>query len=139
MLGALFVQWAQASEREAVREDRRLDRLDAEREAERAAERAAGDAAAPVPSRLVELGLRATRSTACLGAQRPHDLVPVLAAEAPRCRWSRRDAARCALDAADVVTAGLPGCRAPVEAADVGVTETTRLGATGDAPIASGP
>jgi putative copper resistance protein D len=37
VLGALFVQWAQASEREAVREDRRLDRLDAEREAERAA------------------------------------------------------------------------------------------------------
>jgi cytochrome c oxidase assembly factor CtaG len=38
VLGALFVQWAQASEREAVREDRRLDRLDAERAAERAAE-----------------------------------------------------------------------------------------------------
>ena len=33
VLGALFVQWAQASEREAVREDRRLDRLDAERAA----------------------------------------------------------------------------------------------------------
>jgi cytochrome c oxidase assembly factor CtaG len=28
VLGALFVQWAKASEREAVREDRRLDRLD---------------------------------------------------------------------------------------------------------------
>lgn len=28
VLGALFVQWARASEREAVREDRRLDRLD---------------------------------------------------------------------------------------------------------------
>jgi cytochrome c oxidase assembly factor CtaG len=36
VLGALFVQWSQASEREAVREDRRLDRLDAERAAERA-------------------------------------------------------------------------------------------------------
>ena len=33
VLGALFVQWARASEREAVREDRRLDRLDAEGEA----------------------------------------------------------------------------------------------------------
>ena len=31
VLGALFVQWARASEREAVREDRRLDRLDAAR------------------------------------------------------------------------------------------------------------
>lgn len=31
VLGVLFVQWAQASEREAVREDRRLDRLDAAR------------------------------------------------------------------------------------------------------------
>ena len=30
VLGALFVQWARASEREAVREDRRLDRLEAE-------------------------------------------------------------------------------------------------------------
>jgi len=29
VLGALFVQWARASEREAVREDRRLDRLEA--------------------------------------------------------------------------------------------------------------
>jgi putative copper resistance protein D len=28
VLGALFLQWAKASEREAVREDRRLDRLD---------------------------------------------------------------------------------------------------------------
>jgi len=28
VLAALFVQWARASEREAVREDRRLDRLD---------------------------------------------------------------------------------------------------------------
>jgi putative copper resistance protein D len=37
VLGALFVQWAKASEREAVREDRRLDRLDAERAAEQAA------------------------------------------------------------------------------------------------------
>ena len=48
VLGALFVQWAQASEREAVREDRRLDRLDAERAAaERAAaERAAAERAA---------------------------------------------------------------------------------------------
>jgi cytochrome c oxidase assembly factor CtaG len=32
VLGALFLQWARASEREAVREDRRLDRLDAQRE-----------------------------------------------------------------------------------------------------------
>lgn len=31
VLGALFVQWARASEREAVREDRRLDRLEAAR------------------------------------------------------------------------------------------------------------
>jgi len=31
VLGALFVQWARDSEREAVREDRRLDRLDAAR------------------------------------------------------------------------------------------------------------
>lgn len=30
VLGALFVQWARASEREAAREDRRLDRLEAE-------------------------------------------------------------------------------------------------------------
>ncbi len=30
VLGALFVQWSRASEREAVREDRRLDRLEAE-------------------------------------------------------------------------------------------------------------
>ena len=37
VLGALFVQWAKASEREAVREDRRLDRLDAEVAAEQAA------------------------------------------------------------------------------------------------------
>ena len=36
VLGALFVQWARASEREAAREDRRLDRLDAERAAESA-------------------------------------------------------------------------------------------------------
>jgi len=33
VLGALFVQWAGASEREAVREDRRLDRLEAARRA----------------------------------------------------------------------------------------------------------
>jgi putative copper resistance protein D len=33
VLGALFVQWARASEREAVREDRRLDRLEAARRA----------------------------------------------------------------------------------------------------------
>ncbi|HEX6920620.1 MAG TPA: cytochrome c oxidase assembly protein [Actinomycetes bacterium] len=31
VLGALFVQWASASEREAAREDRRLDRLEAQR------------------------------------------------------------------------------------------------------------
>jgi cytochrome c oxidase assembly factor CtaG len=37
VLGALFVQWARASEREAVREDRRLDRLEAEAEAAAAA------------------------------------------------------------------------------------------------------
>ncbi|MDQ1615637.1 MAG: hypothetical protein QOJ60_1576, partial [Actinomycetota bacterium] len=30
VLGSLFVQWSRASEREAVREDRRLDRLEAE-------------------------------------------------------------------------------------------------------------
>lgn len=45
VLGALFVQWAQASEREAVREDRRLDRLDAERDARRAA----AEARTPTP------------------------------------------------------------------------------------------
>jgi putative copper resistance protein D len=33
VLGALFVQWARASEREAAREDRRLDRLEAARRA----------------------------------------------------------------------------------------------------------
>jgi hypothetical protein len=32
MLGALVVQWIEASEREAAREDRRLDRLDAEQQ-----------------------------------------------------------------------------------------------------------
>lgn len=37
VLGALFVQWARASEREALREDRRLDRLEAQAAAERAA------------------------------------------------------------------------------------------------------
>ena len=37
VLGALFFQWARASEREAVREDRRLDRLDAQAAAERPA------------------------------------------------------------------------------------------------------
>ncbi len=37
VLGALFLQWARASEREAVREDRRLDRLDAQAAAERSA------------------------------------------------------------------------------------------------------
>jgi len=31
VLGVLFAQWARASEREAVREDRRLDRLEAAR------------------------------------------------------------------------------------------------------------
>jgi putative copper resistance protein D len=30
VFGALFVQWMRASEREAVREDRRLDRLEAQ-------------------------------------------------------------------------------------------------------------
>lgn len=34
VLGALFVQWANASEREAVREDRRLDRLEAQQRLE---------------------------------------------------------------------------------------------------------
>ncbi len=37
VLGALFLQWARASEREAVREDRRLDRLDAQAAADRSA------------------------------------------------------------------------------------------------------
>ena len=37
VLGALFVQWARASEREAAREDRRLDRLEAQAAADRAA------------------------------------------------------------------------------------------------------
>jgi cytochrome c oxidase assembly factor CtaG len=36
VLGSLFVQWARASEREAVREDRRLDRLEAEEAAAQA-------------------------------------------------------------------------------------------------------
>lgn len=51
MLGALIVQWIRASEREAVREDRRLDRLEA---AERAAELAGpetGAARGPIGSR----------------------------------------------------------------------------------------
>ena len=39
VLGALFVQWAKASEREAVREDRRLDRLEAQAARDRAAGR----------------------------------------------------------------------------------------------------
>jgi putative membrane protein len=37
VLGALFVQWSRASEREAAREDRRLDRLEAEAAAAAAA------------------------------------------------------------------------------------------------------
>lgn len=44
VLGALFVQWARASEREAVREDRRLDRLDRLKEQDRLAAQAAADA-----------------------------------------------------------------------------------------------
>ena len=44
VLGALFVQWARASEREAAREDRRLDRLEAE-----AAEAAGAAARTPTP------------------------------------------------------------------------------------------
>ena len=47
VLGALFLQWARASEREAVREDRRLDRLDRERDRERERERDAQAAAEP--------------------------------------------------------------------------------------------
>jgi len=45
MLGALIAQWMRASEREAVREDRRLDRLDAEEE--RDASRLAHDSGPP--------------------------------------------------------------------------------------------
>lgn len=48
--GVLFVQWVQASEREARREDRRLDRLDAEAAAARAAD-AQGAQAAQAPPR----------------------------------------------------------------------------------------
>jgi putative copper resistance protein D len=49
VLGALFLQWARASEREAVREDRRLDRLDLLREREAMDAQAA--AAPPVEGR----------------------------------------------------------------------------------------
>jgi putative copper resistance protein D len=59
VLGALFVQWARDSDREAAREDRRLDRLEAEEamEARRVLDAEDAAAVAAAHERAVDRGV----------------------------------------------------------------------------------